>query len=82
MRVILSKDSQRNYSRLPKHQQTKIKKKLTALQQNPHIGKKLGGKLEGDRSLNVWPYRIIYSINKKQDEILVSNILHRQGAYN
>lgn len=82
MRVILSKEAQRNYSRLPKSQQAKIKKKLTALQQNPHIGKKLGGELEGDRSLRAWPYRIIYSIDKKQNEILVSNILHRQGAYN
>ena len=82
MRVILSKEAQKNYNRLPKPSQTKIKKKLTALQQNPLLGKKLGGELEGDRSLRAWPYRIIYSIDEKQNEIRVSNILHRQGAYN
>lgn len=82
MRVILSKEAQKNYDRLPKSSQTKIKKKLTVLQQNPLLGKKLGGELEGDRSLRAWPYRIIYSIDKKQDLISVSNILHRQGVYN
>ena len=82
MQVILSKEAQKNYNHLSKVQQAKIKKKLIVLQQNPLLGKKLEGKLAGDRSLRVWPYRIIYSIDKKQDEILVSSILHRQGAYN
>ena len=82
MRVILSKEAQKNYDRLPKSSQTKIKKKLTALQQNPLLGKKLGGELEGDRSLRAWPYRIVYSIDKNKNGITVSTILHRQGAYN
>lgn len=82
MQVILSKEAQKNYGRLSKSAQMKIKKKLIALQQNPYVGKKLSGELEGDRSLRAWPYRIIYLIDKKQNEILVSNILHRQGAYN
>lgn len=82
MRVILSKEAQKNYNRLPGSQKTKIKKKLISLQDNPLLGKKLGGELEGDRSLRAWPYRIIYSIDKKQNLISISNILHRQGAYN
>ncbi len=82
MRVILSKEAQKNYNRLSGIQKTKIKKKLISLQDYPLLGKKLGGELEGDRSLRAWPYRIIYSIDKKQEIVVVSNILHRQGAYN
>ncbi len=82
MQVILSKEAQKNYNHLPKVGQLKIKKKITALQENPYLGKKLEGELAGDRSLRAWPYRIIYSIDKKQDKIIVSSILHRQGVYN
>lgn len=82
MRLILSRDAQKNYNRLPKTSQVKIKRKLLALSENPFLGKKLSGELEGDRSLRAWPYRIIYSIDGKRDIITVSNILHRQGVYN
>ncbi len=82
MQVILSKEAQKNYNHLPKVQQIKIKKKITALQENPYLGKKLEGELAGDRSLRAWPYRIIYSIDRKQKKVFVFSILHRQGAYN
>ncbi len=82
MQVLLSKEAQKNYNHLPKVQQSKIKKKLTALQEDPYLGKKLDGELKDDRSLRAWPYRIIYSIDKEKNKILVSTILHRQGAYN
>lgn len=82
LQVLLSKEAQKNYNHLPKVQQTKIKKKLAVLQQDPYAGKKLEGELKDDRSFRAWPYRIIYSIDKEKNKILVSTILHRQGAYN
>ncbi len=80
-RVILSKDAQKQYNHLPKPEQVKIKKKLISLQENPFAGKKLTGEFSGSRSLRVWPYRIIYSVNEKLQQAEVSAILHRQGAY-
>lgn len=82
MEVIISKKAQRQYSRLPKPEQLKVGRKLKALEENPLAGEKLSGDLEGDRSLRAWPYRIIYSINKKGKRIEVSDIVHRQSAYN
>jgi len=79
--VILSREAQKHYNYLSKSNKGKVKKKLLALQENPLSGKKLTGSLTNYRSLRVWPYRIIYTINKQEQKIEVSDILHRQGAY-
>lgn len=81
MQIILSKDAQKHLNHLPKSEQSKIKKKLLTLVENPTSGKKLSGQLEGSRSLHSWPYRVIYKINTPQHRVEVSDILHRQGAY-
>lgn len=81
MQVVLSKRAANHYKRLPKPEQTKIKRKLIMLETSPLVGKKLSGELAEDRSLRVWPYRIIYSINEIEQHVEVSDILHRQGAY-
>lgn len=81
MDLILAKDAQKQYRKIPKIEQIKIKKKLLSLLQEPYAGKKLDGELKERRSLRAWPYRIIYSINKEKSRIEVSDILHRQGVY-
>lgn len=81
MKVALSKDAQKQYGRLPKSQRTKILKKLTELERNPYIAKKLEGELKGIYSLRAWPYRILYEINEVKHIIEVHKIAHRQGVY-
>lgn len=81
MKLALSKDAQKQYSRLPKPQKSKILKKLTELERNPYVGKKLEGELKGLYSLRAWPYRILYGINEDKQIIEVHKIAHRQGAY-
>lgn len=81
MNIVLAKDAQKHYRKLPKADQVKIKKKLISLSKDPYEGKKLEGELKDRRSLRAWPYRIIYTINKKENRIEISAILHRQGAY-
>ena len=81
MNVVLAKDAHKQYKRLPKKEQTKIKKKLIVISEDPLAGKKLEGELKGRRVIRAWPYRIIYSINELEQQVEVSEILHRQGAY-
>lgn len=81
MLVVLSKDALRQYERFPKTEQTKIRKKLHVLEQDPYSGKKLAGELKGIYSLKVWPYRILYEINENKKRIEIHKIAHRQGAY-
>lgn len=82
MQVILSDDATKQYNRLPKPFQTKVKKKLLLLTKNPYAGKKLGGDFVGFYSLRAWPYRILYEINEQEKRVEVHKIKHRQGAYN
>ena len=82
MQVILSNDATKQYECLPKVAQTKIKKKLVLLTNNPYAGKKLSGEFAGIYSLQAWPYRILYEINEQEKRIDVHKIKHRQGDYN
>jgi len=81
MQIILSKDALKHFEHFPKSEQSKIRKKLLTLLENPTSGKKLSGQLDGLRSLRSWPYRIVYKINAFEHRIEVSDIIHRQGAY-
>lgn len=81
MRVIITPKAEKQYSRLSKHEQAKIRKKLTLLEIAPLAGKKLSGELTEQRTLRAWPYRIIYYMDKSQKLIYVTTILHRQGVY-
>jgi mRNA-degrading endonuclease RelE of RelBE toxin-antitoxin system len=81
MRVVLSREAEKDYSGLPKSEQRKIDRKLLYLSKDPFVGKLLSGELKGYYSLKAWPYRIIYQIIKKSLCVAVIRILHRQGAY-
>lgn len=82
MQVILSNYATKQYKRLPKSAQGKVKKKLLLLTTNPYAGKKLTGELAGIYSLRAWPYCILYEINEQEKRIEIHKIKHRQGAYN
>lgn len=78
--LILSKNAEKEFARLPKIEKKKILKKILILQDNPFAGKLLAGELQGLFSLHAWPYRIIYEL-KKPDKLIIHHILHRQKAY-
>lgn len=81
MQTVITAEAQKQYKRLPKREQTKIKNKLVVLESNVLAGKKLTGEYAGLRSLRAWPYRIIYSVDEEQQVLTVNSIQHRQGAY-
>ncbi len=81
MKLIVTLQAQKQLLKLPKAQQRKISKKFISIQDNPLRGKLLAGDLYGRYSIRVWPYRIIYFIQKKQKEVWITSIAHRQGVY-
>ena len=81
MKVIITPKAAKQYERLPKPAQEKIKKKIALLENDVLIGKKLSGDFAELRSLKAWPYRIIYYIDEEQEALFVTSITHRQGAY-
>lgn len=81
VQVIITPRAQKQFNHLPQSEQAKIRKKLSALESDFLIGKKLSGELSELRSLKAWPYRIIYHIDREQKKVFVTSIVHRQGAY-
>jgi mRNA-degrading endonuclease RelE of RelBE toxin-antitoxin system len=54
---------------------------LQGLRENPFAGKKLQGELFGLYCLRVWPYRIIYTIEKRVITVTVVAIGQRKDVY-
>lgn len=78
--VVLSKNAEKDFSRLPETEKRKIIKKIKLIQEEPFAGKLLKGELKGRLSLRAWPYRVIYEFRPPKS-ILILKIIHRQGAY-
>lgn len=81
IQVVITSEASKQYKHLPTQEQIRIKKKLTLLEQDPLVGKKLSGELLGLRSLRAWPYRIIYTTDESGLNVTIKSIIHRQGAY-
>lgn len=75
------KRPQKEVAALPKKDQARIVAAFDVLQVNPFVGKKLHGDLEGAWSFRVWPYRIIYHIQKHVVTITVLTVRHRKDVY-
>ncbi|MBI1812345.1 type II toxin-antitoxin system RelE/ParE family toxin [Candidatus Peregrinibacteria bacterium] len=80
-RVVVVKRAQKEAQRLPKRDQERIAEVITSLQFDPFRGKQLYGDHEGRWSLRVWPYRIVYTIEKKIVTVTIVRIGHRKDVY-
>lgn len=80
-RVELKPRAEKELNKLPQRDYYRIITALVGLAIDPFVGKKLEGKYKDCYSLRVWPYRIIYQINKKELLVFVIRIGHRQGIY-
>lgn len=79
--VRLEKKAEKDLQKIPRKYQLKILTVIPLLAENPYIGKKLSGKLEGLFSYKVWPYRIIYRVYKKLVLVVIIRIGYRQVVY-
>ena len=74
-------NAQKNIDKLPEQHRARVLHIFDEIAANPFLGKKLHGKRDGQYSLRVWPYRIVYKIYKHELLILVIEFGHRQGVY-
>jgi len=80
-KVILSRNAEKDLIKVNKRYKPHIFAALFDLRKNPYLGKKLKGKFQDCYSLRVGYYRIIYKIYKKELNILIIRIGHRQEVY-
>ena len=79
--IVLVKSAEKSLKKLPKTKRARVLKALKELEKAPYLGKSLVGELSGLFSLRIWPYRVIYRIEKNRLIVIVLNIGHRQGIY-
>lgn len=79
--IILSRNAEKDLDEVDNRFKPHIFAALFDLRKNPYSGKKLKGKLKDCYSLRAGDYRIIYEIYKKELNILIIRIGHRQGIY-
>ena len=79
--IILSRTAEKDLNKIDKKYKPHIFAALFDLRKEPFLGKRLKGKFQDCYSLRVGIYRIIYKIYKKELDILVIRIGHRQGIY-
>lgn len=80
-RVVVRPKAAKSLSRIDNKYQRRLNTALVLLQSDPYSGKPLIGKYIGYLSLRVWPYRIVYAVDKPRKTVLVIAIGHRQGIY-
>lgn len=71
----------KNLDKIPHKDREKILRVLHDLKSDPFSHKRLHGKQKDQYSARVWPYRIIYRIEKKILVVIIIDIGHRQGIY-
>ncbi len=75
--IHLSNSVKKSVEKIPQPWQKRILDILTILEINPFMGTKMQGGLSDKRKIVIWPYRIIYQINKKEKSIIVVEVKHR-----
>ena len=80
-KIIILKRAEKKAQTLPQKDQQRIADAITSLAVDPFRGKKLHDDLEGARAIRVWPYRIVYTIEKKIVTVIVLRIGHRKDVY-
>lgn len=78
--IILSRAEKEMRKLFPKDQK-RILSAIEALEMNPFMGKQLQGDFDGAWAIRVWPYRIIYVIEKRIVTVKVLRIGHRKDVY-
>jgi len=73
--------AEKTLCRLSDKDKIRIFKSLSGLKTNHFAGKKLKGVFAGYYSLRVWPYRMIYFVQKNKCLILVINVGHGKNIY-
>ncbi len=81
MQIVYLPKTKKHLKKIDKKYFTKIFNGIELLATKPDSGKLLVGKLQGKRSLRVWPYRVVYSVSQEKSLIIIEAIQPRQDIY-
>lgn len=75
--IITPKSVAKGLKKIPLPWRERILDAMSILSINPLMGEKMMGELQNKRKIRVWPYRILYKIDVKRKQIIITDIGHR-----
>lgn len=75
--VVIPKNIRKAIIKIPNPWQFRIIENLRKLEIDPFLGIAMRGKLKDNKKLIIWPYRIIYTIDKPAKNIIILEVGHR-----
>lgn len=75
--LIIKPRARKNLDKISEPYHSRIIAILDEISVSPFSGKALSGDRIGEYSVRVWPYRIIYTIKKKELVVVVVEVDHR-----
>jgi addiction module RelE/StbE family toxin len=72
-----SKIARKIMAKIPLPWSERLARTIGRLLVDPYLGEKMSGELSGCRKIRVWPYRIIYRLDKKVKTIIILEVNHR-----
>lgn len=79
--LVITKKAEKALDSLPENYQARIVSAFREIQASPFENKKLSGKKKGQYSVRVWPYRIIYRVEKQELIIIIIDVDNRKDVY-
>lgn len=80
-RLEASRRFEKDFRKLPADVKRRIDREIRALENDPYLGKRLRGVLEGTLSFRVGDYRVLYSVNESEKHVILLTVGHRSGVY-
>jgi len=88
-KLVFTKTFDKYFGKLPKNVQRMVIKDVEMLKQNPKVGKPLSLIKRHRKQIRVWSlktgprdsYRVLYQIDKKEKEIYLMVVMHRDQVY-
>lgn len=79
-RLVIAGPAGHNLKRIPQPWRDRIEKAIDAIAVDPFRGRKLQSKI-GKWRVRIWPYRIVYRIDKKRKVVEIVQVGHRGSIH-
>ena len=75
--IFISKSVRKSLLHIPLPWSERIVKAIDLLEKDPYLGEKMKGQLADCYKIRVWPYRVIYKLDKANKAIIIIEVGHR-----
>jgi len=80
-KIIALPRFEKDLAKLKQETKRRVLRNLSTLESSPYSFKELHGSLRGKHTMRIGDYRLIYTIDGKNETVFLMTITHRRHAY-